>query len=118
MLRGKAEELGADVRFSTVLTSFQQDEEGVTAVLRDRRDGAERAVRADWLIAADGAGNLAELAQAELIDQYMLFVSPAAIGAGKPLFAGVQRELPLTLLETRVFDSAFVLLRYARGHRA
>jgi dihydrofolate reductase len=65
-----------------------------------------------------GAGLVAELAQADLIDEYMLFVSPAAIGAGKPLFAGVQRELSLRLLETRVFNSAFTLLRYEPAQRA
>jgi putative polyketide hydroxylase len=57
LLRAKAEELGADVRFSTELVSFQQDGDGVTAVLRDRRDGAERTVRAGWLVAADGANS-------------------------------------------------------------
>jgi putative polyketide hydroxylase len=55
LLRARAEELGVDVRFSTELVSFQQDGEGVTALLRDRRDGAERTVRAGYLIAADGA---------------------------------------------------------------
>jgi dihydrofolate reductase len=59
-----------------------------------------------------GAGLVAKLAQAGLIDEYMLFISPAAIGTGKPLFSGLQQELRLTLLETRVFNSAFTLLRY------
>jgi dihydrofolate reductase len=59
-----------------------------------------------------GAGLVAELAQAGLIDEYMLFVSPAAIGTGKPLFSGLRQELRLQLLETRVFDAAFALLRY------
>ena len=54
LLRDKAEELGADVRFSTELTSFEQDDAGVTATLKDRRSGAERTVRADYLVAADG----------------------------------------------------------------
>jgi putative polyketide hydroxylase len=54
ILRGKAEELGADIRFSTELVSFDQDDNGVTAVLRDRRTGAERTVRADYLVAVDG----------------------------------------------------------------
>jgi putative polyketide hydroxylase len=54
LLRAKAEELGADVRFSTELTSFEQDDAGVTAVLKDLRTGAERTVRADYLVAADG----------------------------------------------------------------
>jgi dihydrofolate reductase len=59
-----------------------------------------------------GGGLVAELAQAGLIDEYMLFVSPAAIGVGKPLFGGLQNELSLRLLETREFNSAFTLLRY------
>jgi dihydrofolate reductase len=64
-----------------------------------------------------GSGLVVQLAETDLIDEYMLFVSPAAIGAGKPLFSGLRRELPLRLLETRTFDSAFTLLRYepARG---
>jgi dihydrofolate reductase len=65
-----------------------------------------------------GSGLVAELAEADLVDEYMLFVSPAAIGAGKPLFSGLRRELPLRLLETRTFNSAFTLLRYEPARRA
>src|SRR5215204_6688697 len=36
ILRQGAEELGADIRFSTELVSFEQTDIGVTAVLRDR----------------------------------------------------------------------------------
>ncbi|MEV0379129.1 FAD-dependent monooxygenase [Nonomuraea sp. NPDC050643] len=52
VLRVKAEELGADLRFSTELCSLEQDEDGVTARIRDV-DG-ERLVRADYVVAADG----------------------------------------------------------------
>ncbi|MER5813402.1 FAD-dependent monooxygenase [Streptomyces sp. NPDC002033] len=45
---------GADVRFSTELMSFDQDEEGVSAVVKDRESGEHLTVRADYLIAADG----------------------------------------------------------------
>lgn len=54
LLRSRAEELGADVRFSTELMSFEQDDAGVSAVLEDQRSGAKRTVRADYLVAADG----------------------------------------------------------------
>src|SRR5919197_4327847 len=54
LLRDRARELGAEIRFSTELTSFEQDEGGVSARLRDRRSGAERAVQAEYLVAADG----------------------------------------------------------------
>nr|SBO92837.1 Polyketide hydroxylase WhiE VIII [Nonomuraea gerenzanensis] len=52
LLRVKAEELGADLRFGTELVSLEQDEDGVTALIRDQ--GGERLVRAEYVVAADG----------------------------------------------------------------
>ena len=46
---------GADLRFGTDLVSFAQDADGVSATLVDRSTGACRAVRARYLVAADGA---------------------------------------------------------------
>ncbi|MFI1367081.1 FAD-dependent oxidoreductase [Streptomyces griseochromogenes] len=45
---------GAKVRFDTEFLSFTQDENGVTALLRDRVRGDEFTVRARYLIGADG----------------------------------------------------------------
>lgn len=53
MLLRRARELGADVRFSTELVSFTQDDDEVRAVIRER-SGAETVVLADYLVAADG----------------------------------------------------------------
>ncbi|MDX3117000.1 FAD-dependent monooxygenase [Streptomyces scabiei] len=47
--------LGAQISFRTELTSFVQDEDGVTAQLRDLETGRTSTVRARYLIAADGA---------------------------------------------------------------
>ena len=52
ILLARARELGADVRFSTELVSFTQDEHEVRAVLRDEH--GERTITADYLVAADG----------------------------------------------------------------
>ncbi|QBD78044.1 hypothetical protein EPA93_19410 [Ktedonosporobacter rubrisoli] len=46
---------GGDIRFSTEMLSFEQDKEGVTAVLCERTTGKQFVVRADYMIAADGA---------------------------------------------------------------
>ncbi|MFG2340081.1 FAD-dependent oxidoreductase [Streptomyces yangpuensis] len=46
--------LGADLRFSTELLSFEQDESGVTALVKNRETGEHSTVRADYLVAADG----------------------------------------------------------------
>jgi 2-polyprenyl-6-methoxyphenol hydroxylase-like FAD-dependent oxidoreductase len=55
LLRSRAEELGADLRFATDVVSFDQDEDGVTAMLQNRDTGAEETVRAKYMVAADGA---------------------------------------------------------------
>jgi 2-polyprenyl-6-methoxyphenol hydroxylase-like FAD-dependent oxidoreductase len=55
LLKSKAEELGADLRFSTDMVSFEQDAKGVTALLRHRDSGEEETVRASYMVAADGA---------------------------------------------------------------
>ncbi|MEF3365164.1 FAD-dependent monooxygenase [Methylocystis sp. 9N] len=53
ILRARAIELGADIRLTTRLMSFEKDEEGVTARMR-QRDGQDYALRAQYVIAADG----------------------------------------------------------------
>jgi putative polyketide hydroxylase len=57
ILRQRATELGADLRLRTELVSFTQDADGVTAVLRRRDDGSQYELRAQYLVAADGAGS-------------------------------------------------------------
>ncbi|MGW4514128.1 FAD-dependent oxidoreductase [Streptomyces sp. NPDC004393] len=46
--------LGGDVRFSTELLSFTQDDDGVRAVVQDRTSGETHTVHTDYLLAADG----------------------------------------------------------------
>ncbi|MFJ2734914.1 MULTISPECIES: FAD-dependent monooxygenase [unclassified Streptomyces] len=53
LLQG-ARDLGGDVRFSTELLSFSQDDDGVQAVLQARDTGETYTVRSDYLLAADG----------------------------------------------------------------
>lgn len=54
ILRARAMELGCDIRFGTELVHFEQDEEGVRALIRERTTGQERCIYADYLVAADG----------------------------------------------------------------
>ncbi|MFC4148498.1 FAD-dependent monooxygenase [Micromonospora mangrovi] len=58
LLRAKAEQLGADLRFATTLTSFSQDPSGVDAELFDEQTGRTSRIRADYLIGADGPRSL------------------------------------------------------------
>ena len=54
VLRARAEQLGGDLRFGTEVVTFEQDEDGVTATIRERASGNTRAVRVQFLVAADG----------------------------------------------------------------
>ena len=54
-LQQRALELGADLRFSTEMISFEQDESGVTAQIRHRDTGETQMVHAQYMVAADGA---------------------------------------------------------------
>jgi len=55
LLKSRAEELGAQLRFSTELTSFEEDKDGITAQIRERDSGKTSTVRARYMIAADGS---------------------------------------------------------------
>ena len=55
LLLTAARQRGVDVRYGSELVSFTQDEMGVTAAIKDRATGNGSEVRADYLIAADGA---------------------------------------------------------------
>ncbi|RJQ75636.1 FAD-dependent oxidoreductase [Pseudonocardiaceae bacterium YIM PH 21723] len=54
LLQDLAREHGAQLSFNTELVSFEQDDTGVRAHLRNRGDGTEQVVLADYLVAADG----------------------------------------------------------------
>jgi 2-polyprenyl-6-methoxyphenol hydroxylase-like FAD-dependent oxidoreductase len=55
VLLAKAEELGAKVRYASEVVGVEQDDGGVTARIRPRDGGPEQTVRAQYLVAADGA---------------------------------------------------------------
>src|SRR5262249_13323603 len=54
ILRRRAIELGATVRNRVEATGIEQDADGVTVTLRDLDSGEESAVRARYVVAADG----------------------------------------------------------------
>jgi 2-polyprenyl-6-methoxyphenol hydroxylase-like FAD-dependent oxidoreductase len=54
ILRSRAEELGAELRYRTECTSIEQDAAGVTATLRELETGAEETVQSSYVVAADG----------------------------------------------------------------
>jgi dihydrofolate reductase len=58
----------------------------------------------------------AQLAELGLIDEYRFFVHPIVAGEGRRLFEGInlQEKLQLKLVESKVFKSGTVLLRFLK----
>ncbi len=54
ILLHRARELGASFEYSTELVDFEQDDTGVTATVRDTDSGAQRQIRAKYMVACDG----------------------------------------------------------------
>ena len=50
-----AERLGVEIRYASDAVSVQQDDSGVSVVVKPREGGPERTVRGRYLVAADGA---------------------------------------------------------------
>ncbi|MDQ2996287.1 MAG: dihydrofolate reductase family protein [Chloroflexota bacterium] len=66
-------------------------------------------------IAVFGSADLAAtLMQHELIDEYRISVNPVVLGGGTALFRKGAVRLNLRLLDTKIFRSGIVELRYAR----
>ena len=63
-----------------------------------------------WLFG--GAELVASLLNAELIDECLLAVHPLFLGAGKPVFAGLEHRVHLDLIRSKPYSSGLVQLHY------
>ena len=65
-------------------------------------------------VSVGGAELAATLIKLDLIDEYGLFVNPVVLGGGTPFFPPLDQRINLELVETRMFGSRVVYLRYRR----
>ncbi len=64
------------------------------------------------IILYGGAGFVSSMIEANLIDEYHLFVNPAIIGDGLGIFKEVSQRTNLNLVKTTAFDCGIVTLCY------
>ncbi len=64
------------------------------------------------IITYGGAGFTSSLIKAGLIDEYHLFINPAALGDGMSIFRGLEDRLNLKLVKSQVFESDIVIFYY------
>jgi dihydrofolate reductase len=60
----------------------------------------------------DGGDLISQFIAATLIDDMTLSIIPILLGEGARLFAGAGREIPLTFVDSRAFESGLVQLKY------
>ena len=67
-------------------------------------------------ILTGGLNLVSQLAELGLIDEYHIIIHPIVVGEGKRLFEGInlQQKLQLKLVESTVFKSGAVVLRYLK----
>lgn len=66
------------------------------------------------IIAYGGSSFVSSLIKEDLVDEYYLFVNPAALGRGLPIFQSVERKLDFKLHECLHFDCGIALLHYQK----
>jgi dihydrofolate reductase len=64
------------------------------------------------IIAYGGATFVSALVKHDLIDEYHLFINPAAIGSGLSIFKTLDRPQDLTLVKASAFACGIVVLHY------
>ncbi|MGI0091285.1 MAG: dihydrofolate reductase family protein [Nitrososphaerales archaeon] len=64
------------------------------------------------IIVYGGASFVSDLIKAGLIDEYYLFVNPAALGNGMTIFKGLNQRQNFRLVKTLPFDCGIVLHHY------
>ena len=64
------------------------------------------------LITYGGAGLASSLISLGLIDEYHVFVNPAVLGKGMPIWKEVQNQVKLKLIKTMTSKTGIVVLCY------
>ncbi|GAB3505033.1 dihydrofolate reductase family protein [Emticicia fontis] len=91
-----------------------QVKEGVTIISGDIKAEVEKIKQEEgkdiWLFG--GANLTTTLMSLGLVDEFWLSVHPIVLGAGKPLFQGLTERTHLKLVDTKVYETGLVSLKY------
>ncbi len=94
--------------------TLKEVKEGTTLVSGDIKGAVERIKQEEgkdiWLFG--GASLTTSLMNLGLIDEFWLSVHPIVLGEGKPLFQGIKDRIPLKLVDTKVYETGLVSLKY------
>jgi dihydrofolate reductase len=103
------------VVFSRTLQSVQGNARLAEASLAEEVAAALDATDKD--VAIGGAALAAAAIELGLVDELRMFRNPVVVGGGTPFLPPVTEDVPLDLIETRMFGSRVIFERYARSRR-
>jgi len=66
------------------------------------------------IIVYGGVTFVSSLIRENLIDEYNLFVNPAAIGKGMPIFDKLEKKMDLELVGSKAYECGIVVMRYGK----
>jgi dihydrofolate reductase len=103
------------VVFSRTMRSASWPESRIASGDTAEEIGRLKAAPGGDIVAHGGVRFARSLIRLGLVDEYRLWVVPAAAGQGEPLFAGLDRPLTLRLVTCRAFPSGLMELVYSPG---
>ena len=103
------------VVFSRTLRSATWPESRIASGDTADEIGRLKAEPGGEIVAHGGVRFVRSLIRLGLVDEYRLWVLPAAVGQGEPLFADLDHPLTLRLITCRAFPSGVMELVYTPG---
>ena len=74
-------------------------------------------VAGDKDVYIDGGNLIRQAVDADLVDDLTITIAPVALGAGHPLFAGIQKRYPLAIISHHTFEGGMVQIRAKAADR-
>ena len=105
------------VVFSRTLTSAEWPETRIASGDTAEEIARLKGEQGGEILAHGGTGFAHSLIELGLVDQYRLWVLPAAVGEGAPLFTRLPRLLPLRLVSSKAFPNGLLELIYSPADR-
>jgi dihydrofolate reductase len=100
-------------------SGFQTQSRNAEVVRGDLRGEIEKIKRQDGkdILAYGGPIFASSLVEADLIDEFHLFINPTSLGSGRSMFKDLNRKIDFNLVNARSFECGLAVLEYSRKRR-
>ena len=102
-----------------VFSKTLEDKKGMVVVRGDLKKEVEkiRSMKGNDIWLFGGANLVTSFINLNLVDELQLAIHPILLGAGKPLFQGVDKRIGYTLKDSRTYSTGLVQVFYERNKK-